>query len=491
MRVAASHPKNMVLETPNKEAAPKEMPGNVTVTLSNGVRIDCGELPAQVINRLSRLAAFRNPEFGRKLRMHLSVRDTPRFIDRSRFENDELVLPRACVNEALSVVRAAGAMPLVVDARSVGRRIHARFTGVLRASQVPCREKLVEHELGVLVAPMGFGKTVVAASIIATHQVSTLIIVPNTTLLDQWRKSLSTYLDIDDEPPVLYTPTGRKRKQQPGVVGIMGGGKKLRSGIVDIALPGSLMEKGEVAGDTVVSSFVGEYGMVIVDEAHHMAAQKFLEVFGAVRARYVYAMTATPKRSDGLDRILFLECGPLRHEATIAEQIDEQGMRHLLVTRFSMSKPNLEKRTNWHALMDYISEDEERNHLVATDAVRALRLGRTPLVLTRRVEHARVLAKLIEGSASSLEARVMLLVGADPDVIRRKNLEDLRLVPAQCPLCVVATGNYVGEGFDLDRLDTLLLAGPVADDTPLTQWVGRLHRVRSGKQEVIVMDYID
>ncbi|MDO4539199.1 MAG: DEAD/DEAH box helicase family protein, partial [Coriobacteriales bacterium] len=487
MRSSEASPK----ETVPGETLPKEMPASVHVTLANGVRIDCRELPPQVVNRLSRLAAFRNPQYGKKLRMHFSVRDIPRFIDQSRFEDNELVLPRACLDEALSVVRAAGATPLVNDARSNGKRIHARFTGVLRASQEPCRDKLVGHELGVLVAPTAFGKTVVAASIIATHQVSTLIIVPNTPLLSQWRESLNRFLEIDDEPPVLLTPTGRKRKHQPGVVGIMGGGKHLRSEIVDIALPDSLMEKGEVVGDKVVSPFVSEYGMVIVDEAHRVAAPTLLEVLSAVRAHYVYAMTATPKRTDGLDRILFLECGPLRHEVTTAEQIDEQDMRRLLVTRFSMSKPNLEERTDWHALMDYISEDEERNHLVVSDAVRALRFGRTPLVLTRRVEHARVLARQIEESARSLEVRVLLLVGADPDVIRRKNLEELRLVPKQSPLCLVATGNYVGEGFDFDRLDTLLLAGPVADETPLTQWVGRLHRVYADKQEVIVMDYID
>jgi superfamily II DNA or RNA helicase len=202
-------------------------------------------------------------------------------------------------------------------------------------------------------------------------------------------------------------------------------------------------------------------------------------------------MTATPKRDDGLDRILFLECGPLRHEVAVAEQIEEQGIRRLLVPRLSTSRPDLGRRLTWHQLVDYISASEERNHLVATDAVRAMKLGRTPLVLTRRVEHARTLAMTIGILASALDATVVLLVGSDDDVTRGQRLEELRVASADMPLCVVATGSYVGEGFDLDRLDTLLLAGPVAFEGTLAQWVGRLHRVREGKTEVIAMDYVD
>ena len=332
---------------------------------------------------------------------------------------------------------------------------------------------------------------VLGASVIATHQVNTLVIVPNTTLLKQWRESLTRFLNIEDEPPVLLTPTGRRAKHQPGTVGVIGDGKSLRSGIVDVALAGSLFEKGEVVGESIVSPFVREYGMVIVDEAQHVPASKVLEVLSAVRAHYVYAMTATPKRDDGLDRILFLECGPLRHEVAVADQIEEQGMRRLLVPRFSAARPDVELRPTWHQLVDYISASEERNHLVATDAVRAMGIGRTPLVLTRRVEHARTLAGVIDGLSHKLGASVILLVGSDDDTTRRQRLEELRTAPVDRPLCVVATGSYVGEGFDLDRLDTLLLAGPVAFEGTLAQWVGRLHRVREGKCDVVVMDYVD
>ncbi|MBR3325925.1 MAG: DEAD/DEAH box helicase family protein [Atopobiaceae bacterium] len=471
--------------------ARQEVPPAVRVTLADGVRIDCSGLPARIVNRLRCLAAFRNPEYTKKLRMHFSVWDTPRIVDLSRLDGTELVLPRGCADAALSALGDIGTEPFVADGRTEGKRIHARFLGKLRDTQKPCGDKLARHDMGVLVAPTGFGKSVIAASVIATHQVSTLVIVPNTALLRQWRESLARFLHIEDEPPVLLTPTGRRAKHQPGTVGIVGDGRSLRSGIVDVALAGSLFERGGIAGESVVSPFVAEYGMVIVDEAQHVAASKVLEVLGAVRAHYVYAMTATPKRDDGLDRILFLECGPLRHEVAVTDQVEEQGMRRLLVPRISATHPDLEARPTWHQVVDYISASEERNHLVATDAARVMRCGRTPLVLTRRVEHARTLAGAISRLADVHGASVILLVGSDDDATRRQRLEELNAVPADRPLCVVATGSYVGEGFDLDRLDTLLLAGPVAFEGTLAQWVGRLHRVREGKSEVIVMDYAD
>ena len=466
-------------------------PARVRVTLSDGVRIDCTDLPPRLINRLRRLAAFKNPEFSKKLRMHYSVWNVPRVIDMGIMDGYDLVLPRGCAEMVTSTLRDAGISPSVVDSRTKGTHIEACFSGELREPQQACHDRLVAHDLGVLVAPTGFGKSVIAASVIATHQVNTLIIVPNTTLLQQWRASLTHFLDIDEEPPVLLTPTGRKAKHQPGCVGIIGGGAHLRSGIVDVALAGSLFERGDVARDSVVSSFIADYGMVIVDEAHRVAASQVLEVLSAVRARRVYAMTATPKRSDGLDRILFLECGPLRHEVAVADQMAEQGMSRLLIPRLCPSRPKAGERSTWHELLDYVCANEERNGRIVADAARALRHGRTPLVLTRRIEHARTLAEGIAAKTRGLGAKVITLVGGDGDSQRRQSLGELAEVANDERLCVVATGNYVGEGFDLDRLDTLLLAGPVAFEGTLDQWVGRLHRTREGKADVVVMDYVD
>ena len=470
---------------------PESLPTLVRVMIANGIHIDRTELPASLIDQLCRLAAFRNPAFAKNLRLHLSVRDTPRFIDLSELRGGEIVLPRGCTKAALAILRDAGIEPFIADGRAEGARIHARFLGKLRPLQEPCKDKLVAYDAGVLVAPTGFGKSVIAASIIAHHQVSTLIVVPNTSLLQQWRTSLQRFLDIADEPPVLRTPSGRKRKKQPGVVGVIGGGDRLPSGIVDVATVGSLFESSEVPGDKIVSPFVCDYGMVIVDEVQHASASKLLELLQTVRAHYVYGMTATPKRDDGLDRIIFLECGPLRHKVAVEDQMAEQQMKRLLVPRFTRVHPDIDVVNTWHGLMDYVCQSDERNRMIVDDALRALQRGRVTLILTRRIAHAKTLAAALTERLADRGAHVALLVGGDTKSVKQNRLEELLAVPDDSPLCVVATGNYVGEGFDLDRLDTLLLAGPVAFEGALAQWVGRLHRKRKGKSEVLVLDYVD
>jgi superfamily II DNA or RNA helicase len=406
-------------------------------------------------------------------------------------EGEELVLPRGCTEVALAMLREEGAEPLVTDKRVRGKHIYVTFAGELRDSQKPCRDNLVEHDTGVLVAPTGFGKTVIGASIVATRQVSTLIIVGRVTLAEQWHDSLMKFLEIDEAPPVLLTPTGRKKRHQPDVVGVIGGGKRLASGIVDVAIIDSLLVKGEIEGEIIVDPIVHNYGMVIVDEAHHVGSGQYDQVLSAVSSRYVYGMTATPKRSDGHDRAIFLGCGPKRYEVNVKEQIAEQGLRRLLVPRFTTSHPDEVTTKSWVQLVDYICSDENRKFLIVSDAIRALEYGRTVLVLARRVEHARALHKAIKEWGSTLDVQFALLVGKDGSAERKRRLEALRHVSEDRSLCVVATGGLVGEGFDLDRLDCLLLAEPVSFSERLAQWVGRLHRTREGKSDVIVMDYID
>ena len=476
-----------LIEFPVTDGVPSATP----VRLADGIHIARTLMPPGIIKNLRDLAAFRNPAFTKNLRLYLSNRETSRIIDLSSLDETELTLPCGCTRAALVLLRENGIEPQLIDERTEGTRLHVTFRGQLQPLQQPCKDALIAHDTGVIVAPTGFGKSVIAAAIIAHHNVNTLVIVPNVALLEQWRASLQKFLSIDDDPPVLLTPTGRKKKKQPGTVGVIGGGDFLPSGIVDITLAGSLFERGDVPGDTDVNPFIHAYGMVIMDEAQHVPASKARQVLRAIRARYVYGMTATPKRDDGLDRIIFLECGPLRHEVKVADQVREQGMRRLLLPRFTLVHPDLEETSTWHSFMDYICASEERNRLIVDDAMRAIDAGRTPLILTRRVEHARTLATHLDRQATGKGLHVALLVGQDADAIKKQRLEEMRSVPDDRPLCVVATGPYVGEGFDLSRLDTLLLAGPVAFEGALAQWVGRLHRVREGKREVIVLDYVD
>ncbi|GAA6488180.1 DEAD/DEAH box helicase family protein [Gordonibacter urolithinfaciens] len=385
------------------------------------------------------------------------------------------------------LLATCSAQPTFEEARCEGRPIKVEFRGELRPDQAPAVQALAACDIGVLVAPPAFGKTVAAANLIACRKVSTLVLVEKVTLLEQWKERLEQFLDIDEELPELLTPTGRKSRKNRSIIGQIGGGKRLPSGVVDIALVPALFEKGDLPGEKRVAALVGSYGMVICDECHHVSAFSFEKVMRAVKAHYVHGLTGTPKRSDGLQSIAFMQCRPVRYQAGRGAVGEEAPLARVMVPRFTKTRLDDVDQENFTQLVDGLCVDEARNGLIVRDVARVLDGGGTALVLTRRVEHA---ARLEKGFASQ-GYETMLLVGSDPQRIKREKLRMLGQFASGKPFAIVATGSYVGEGFDDDRLDALFMAGPVSWSGLVAQYVGRLHRRREGKNEVVVYDYVD
>lgn len=480
------------------------MPSTVEVSIDGMVGLDKGALPQAAIADLSRLAAMANPEFFLKQRMHQKIypAKTPRYLWFGEEDEAELRLPRGCFDDAVKYLHEHGAKTQIRDCHTDGRALHVRFVGSFRPGQREAVNALAEHDDGILVAHTGFGKTVIAAGLIAEKGVNTLVLVPSSALLGQWRESLGHFLRIDDEAPTLLTPTGRKARHQPGKVGVLGGGKRLPSGLVDIALVQSLIEGGAVPGDRRVSELVSGYGMVLVDEAQHVPASGLVEVLKASGARCAYGLTATPKRKDKLERALQMFLGPVRMTVRGAGKAADDRAARVLVPRFTgVRRPSDTGDRDWNALLDLVCKHEERNALIARDACDAVLQGRYPIVLTRRVEHARTLSSLIaerlregwqsqRGEGAKVPA-VITLVGSDGARARRERLDWLRALPPERIACIVATDSYVGEGFDEPRLDTLLLAAPVAWEGLLTQLVGRIQCDLQGKRSPQVYDYVD
>jgi superfamily II DNA or RNA helicase len=340
--------------------------------------------------------------------------------------------------------------------------------GELRDKQKPAAKALLAYNNGVLSATTAFGKTVVAASIIAARGVNTLILVHTQALMNQWKGSLEKFLHIDEILP--EQPQNRGRKKERSLIGRLGGGKNNLSGIIDIAIIGSLFQDGAVL------PLVKDYGMVIVDECHHVPAARFEQVLREISARYVYGLSATPIRQDGLQPILFQQCGPIRYRVDAKEQALGRGVTYTLIPRFTrfykpVSAPELWLISDIYAAL---AESRARNDLILQDVSEAIRSGRTPLLLTGRVEHGRQLADSLRKFFPAVH--VFFLSGQGSDREKRGLLEELHNVPAEEPLAIVATGKYVGEGFDEPRLDTLFIAMPVAWKGTVSQYVGRLHR---------------
>lgn len=439
---------------------PGPLPNTLEVVMADRIYLRKEDLPQPLLNRLIRLAAFPNPEFYKAQAMRLPVWDKPRIIGCAENFPRHVALPRGCLDALEEFLAAQHITPNIKDERLDGRPIEASFVGTLRPEQSSAVEALLKHEVGVLRAPTAFGKTVVAAAMISRRKVSTLILVHRSELLRQWRERLAQFLDVGQ-----------------GAIGFIGGGKAKAGGSVDIAVMQSLVRREDL------TDFLSQYGQVIVDECHHVSAVSFEELLRQVKGRYVLGLTATPMRRDGLDPIITMQCGPIRHAAasqTVKQAAMEVRVRHI---NSFVTSPEL----GIQSAFGLLAALEARNRLILHDIEEAWHEGRKILVLTERSDHLEALVSLI----TPLDPGVFVLHGRMTRKKRIETLSRLNAVPEGMPRIVVATGKLVGEGFDHPSLDTLVLALPISWKGTLQQYAGRLNRVSEGKTDLRIYDYVE
>lgn len=441
------------------------LPEEIKVTLANLIFIEKVNLPSSLINRIIRIAAFHNPEFYKAQAMRFSTFDKPRLIHCAEGYEKYLALPRGCFKDLKVLCDTHGISINVEDRRNQGSELITSFNGELRDHQEKATKAILKHDTGVVCAATAFGKTVVAANIIAQRKVNTLIIVHRKQLLDQWKERLTTFLDIEVSD-----------------IGQIGGGKNKPTGVIDVAIIQSLNRKG------VVKDLVGEYGHVIVDECHHISAFSFEQVLRKVKALYVMGLTATPERKDGHHPILFMQCGAIRYKMTAKAQAKLRPFKYIVhVKPTDVRFDNFAPNSSIHELYQTIIGDVSRNRQIVLDAIEAIKEGRSPLVLTERTEHVHLLAKNLRKHVQHL----VVLKGGMGVKEHRETTAYLQSIPESETRIIVATGSYIGEGFDDSRLDTLFLAMPVSWKGTLQQYAGRLHRLHEGKTEVRIYDYVD
>jgi superfamily II DNA or RNA helicase len=441
------------------------LPESVQIVRANLIYIEKQGLPPAMLNRLLRVAAFQNPEFYKAQAMRLPTYAKPRVIACGQDFPKHIAVPRGCLSDVLALLRAHHILPDIRDERYVGNPIEAEFDGQLRPVQEEAVGEVSGHDEGILCAPTAFGKTAVAAWLIAKRKVNALILVHRQQLLDQWRERLAMFLNM----PVAS-------------IGQVGGGKARRSGCVDVAVIQSLYQK------EAVKDFVAEYGHVIVDECHHISAFTFEQVMRQVRAKYVVGLTATPTRKDGHHPIIYMRCGPVRFNLSAKVMAAMNPFEHRVIPRHTDFRmpPDLAEVTI-QDIYGALSADTSRNEMIAGDIAHALSSGRSPLLLTGRTEHLQYFA----GRLSSIAKHVFVLKGGMGTKQRRETAEAIAAVPENESRLILATGSYIGEGFDDARLDTLFLAMPISWKGTLQQYAGRLHRLHDNKRVVQVYDYVD
>jgi len=443
-------------------------PANLELVLSDEIYIAKEVLSPGLRNRLLRLAAFQNPEFYRAQAMRLPTYDKPRIIACAEDHPRHISLPRGCRADIQKLLSDLKITHAIRDERVSGRPLIVEFRGELRQEQLGAASAMLAHDTGVLSAGTAFGKTVVAAWLIAQRRVNTLVLVHRRQLLEQWMERLCTFLDL-----------------APKAIGHIGGGRKKPNGMLDVALIQSLVRKG------IVDERVAEYGHLVVDECHHLSAHSFEQVARRVKAKFVTGLSATLTRKDSHHPIVFMQCGPVRYRIDSKEQAAARPFEHTVLVRSTGFHPVREAhsdlRIRFNELYGELIADEARNRLICDDVIQAAREGRSPIVLTERNEHLDRLAAVL---APAIPHLVVLRGGMGTRELRATAAR-LAAIPDDEHRLLLATGRYIGEGFDDARLDTLFLTLPVSWHGTIAQYVGRLHRLYDQKREVRVYDYAD
>lgn len=451
----------------------------VEIIKANKLYIPLKAVSAKVLNHLKRIAAFKNPEFYNKQALRLSTYAIPRIISCFDITNEYLAMPRGCEDATRSFLNDNAVTYTIIDKTNHGNKISVSFQGEEREEQLEAINALLPYTNGILHATTAFGKTVTAAAIIARKKVNTLILVHSKALLKQWHDRLTEFLNIDYPKHEEKNKRGRRKVFSP--IGCFDSSGNTLHGIIDIALIQSCLD------EDGVKPFVQDYGMVIVDECHHVSSITFEQVLRSIKAHTIYGLTATPIRKDGHQPIIFMQCGPIRFSTDAKSQIAKQSFDRFLIPRFTSYNSILEDRLSIATLYKYLSEDEIRNNLIVEDICKAVNTGRTPIILTNRTAHVSALAEKLKATIKN----VISLTGIGTTKEKREAMQRLQTIPDSEQLVIVATGKYVGEGFDYPRLDTLFLALPISWKGLLTQYAGRLHREYEGKKDVRIYDYID
>ncbi|MCD8225428.1 MAG: DEAD/DEAH box helicase family protein [Clostridiales bacterium] len=466
----------------SKEFHAEDVTDILQITMADALYVDGANLTARIRNQIRELAAFSNPVFYKNQAIGLSNFKNSRYIYLGKDVDKYIRIPRGLLDIFADRCKNAGISYEIDDKRCEGQQIEVRFCGKLKESQKKAVQTLEKYDMGILHAATAFGKTVVACNMIARKQVNTLILLQSSALMEQWEKALGTFLEIHEKPPEYQTPTGRV-KVRKSVIGRLQGAQDTTTGIIDIAMVGSLCKKGKY------HDRLKQYGMVILDECHHAASDTIVDVLQEVCAKYVYGVTATPARGDGLEKINYMLLGPVRYKFTAKDRAREQGIAHLVIPRFTKAvAPRFgSEKMHPNEAYEILRNNEDRDEIIIRDVRKCVDGGRTPVVLSRYVDHSRKLYDRLQGCAD----KIFLLSGENSRKEHREMIAQMNEVRPDESMILIGTGKLVGEGFDYPRLDTLIMATPVSGKNVVEQYAGRLNRDYEGKKDVIIYDYVD
>ncbi len=410
--------------------------------------------------------------------MGMSTFKTPKVMSIYEENDEEIILPKGLFEKIEIEFDRIGVVYKISYDECYGENIDVDFKGVLKVEQNDACNNILSHNNGILYAVPGFGKTVVAANIICEKKCSTLILVNTKELAKQWVNRLLEFVDIK------YNEVAVGKRKKTVVIGELNGSKNHLTGKIDVVLMQSMFEK-----DKIVKEFVDDYGLVIVDECHHITSPTYRILMQRLKSKYVYGLTATPIRKDGHHPIIKMYCGDIRYEKTVRAIKKDDAYKKTIVPRFTPCRKPVQydhEKFEFQKINSFICENELRNTMIANDIKRLLEEKRKIMILTDRIAHINCLENLLDNRCNLISLHGGLKLKK-----RREVLEKIRNLKEDDETIIISVSKLIGEGFDLPQLDTLILASPISWKGRVLQYVGRLHRESKNKSELRIIDYVD
>lgn len=445
----------------------KDFKKGLTLLIDNTIRINKSKLTKVSLNYLKSISSLYNPTYFEYQSKGLSTFKEPIFFKLYEEDDLEISLPRGVLDTLINALNLKHIDYKIIDKRIEGEVIDINFLGTLKAEQAKAQKVMLEKDNGILVAPTAFGKTILAISLMSEIKRNTLILVEKLTLIDQRKEKILSFTDLKEED-----------------IGIFKTGKRKLTGKADIVSIKSLESK------EMDESIYSKYGLVIIDEVHHVAADTLLSSVRKFHSKRIYGLTATLKRSDKNENRIKKLLGDVLYEAKETNSSFKR-ILHPIITNFNRDLQDFESvkgRIDYNKLINELYLDEDRNELILNTLLPLINKHNI-LVLTERIEHSEILLRLIK--AKSDFKNIYLINGSmskkEQDAFKTflDNLDEDEKV------LIISTGKYIGEGFDLTRLDTLFVTMPIKWEGTLQQYVGRLHRESDNKKEVHVYDFVD